>query len=65
VFTCLDADRGGTVDKREIMAALKVLGVKASKHEIEGMISHVDTKNSGSPVIVEFLQPDLTFHRRT
>jgi Ca2+-binding EF-hand superfamily protein len=53
------------VDKPEIMAALKVLGVKASKQEIEGMIRHVDTKNSGSPVIAEFLQHDLTFHRRT
>jgi Ca2+-binding EF-hand superfamily protein len=47
VFKCLDADSGGTVDKPEIMAALKVLGVKASKEEIEAMISHVDTKNSG------------------
>jgi Ca2+-binding EF-hand superfamily protein len=48
VFKCLDADEGGTVDKPEIMAALKVLGVKASKKEIEDMISHVDKKNTGT-----------------
>ena len=47
VFKCLDADDGGTVDKAEIMAALKVLGVKSSKEDIEAMISHVDTKNKG------------------
>ena len=47
VFKCLDADGGGTVDKPEIMAALKVLGVKSSKEDIEAMISHVDTKNKG------------------
>jgi hypothetical protein len=35
------------VDKPEIMAALKVLGVKSSKEDIEAMISHVDTKNTG------------------
>jgi Ca2+-binding EF-hand superfamily protein len=51
VFTCLDADGGGTVDKPEILAALKVLGVKASKEEIEAMISHVDTKNTGIETI--------------
>ncbi len=48
VFACLDADSGGTVDKPEIMAALKVLGVKSSKEDIEAMISHVDTKNKGT-----------------
>ena len=53
VFTCLDADGGGTVDKPEILAALKVLGVKASKEEIEAMISHVDTKNTGMQTIFE------------
>lgn len=53
MFTCLDADGGGTVDKPEILAALKVLGVKASKEEIEAMISHVDTKNTGIPTIFE------------
>jgi Ca2+-binding EF-hand superfamily protein len=53
VFECLDADGGGTVDKPEIMAALKVLGVKSSKEDIEAMISHVDTKNKGSVGIVK------------
>ena len=47
VFKCLDADGGGTVDKPEIMAALKVLGIKATKQEIETMISHVDKDNTG------------------
>ena len=47
VFKCLDADEGGTLDKPEIMAALKVLGVKATKQEIEDMISHVDKKKTG------------------
>jgi Ca2+-binding EF-hand superfamily protein len=47
VFKCLDADGGGTIDKPEIMAALKVLNVKASKQEIEAMICHVDPKNTG------------------
>ncbi len=36
------------MDKPEIMAALKVLGIKATKQEIEAMISHVDKDNTGS-----------------
>jgi len=35
------------VDKPEIMAALKVLGIKATQQEIETMISHVDKDNTG------------------
>ena len=35
------------MDKPEIMAALKVLGIKSTQQEIETMIRHVDKDNTG------------------
>ena len=55
-FNLFDADGSGSIDYRELKAAMKALGIKTSKEELKKMIVDVDTDGSGSVEFPEFLQ---------
>lgn len=54
-FNLFDADGSGSIDYRELKAAMKALGIKTNKEELKKMITDVDTDGSGSVEFPEFL----------
>ena len=51
-----DVDSSGSIDYRELKAAMKALGVVVDKVELKKMITDVDADGSGSVEFPEFLQ---------
>lgn len=51
-----DVDSSGSIDYRELKAAMKALGVVVDKNELKKMITDVDADGSGSVEFPEFLQ---------
>ena len=49
-------DSSGSIDYRELKAAMKALGVVVKKDELKKMITDVDADGSGSVEFPEFLQ---------
>ena len=49
-------DSSGSIDYRELKAAMKALGVVVKKDELKKMITDVDSDGSGSVEFPEFLQ---------
>lgn len=54
-FNLFDADGSGSIDYRELKAAMKALGLHVGKDELRKMITDVDTDGSGSVEFPEFL----------
>ena len=54
-FELFDVDRSGSIDYRELKAAMKALGVKVAKDELKKMITDVDADGSGSVELPEFI----------
>merc|ERR1719181_735538 len=55
-FNIFDVDQSGSIDYRELKAAMKALGVVVKKDELKKMITDVDADGSGSVEFPEFLQ---------
>ena len=54
-FDLFDVDHSGSIDYKELKAAMKALGVKVDKNELRKMIQDVDADNSGSVELPEFI----------
>ena len=54
-FKLFDVDSSGSIDYRELKAAMKALGVVVDKAELRKMITDVDADGSGSVEFPEFL----------
>ena len=54
-FNIFDVDSSGSIDYRELKAAMKALGVVVKKEELKKMITDVDADGSGSVEFPEFL----------
>ena len=54
-FNLFDVDHSGSIDYRELKAAMKALGVKVDKSELRKMITDVDADGSGQVEIDEFI----------
>ena len=54
-FKLFDVDSSGSIDYRELKAAMKALGVVVDKSELRKMITDVDADGSGSVEFPEFL----------
>ena len=54
-FNLFDVDHSGSIDYRELKAAMKALGVKVDKAELRKMITDVDADGSGQVEIDEFI----------
>ncbi|KAJ1616219.1 hypothetical protein T492DRAFT_1138288 [Pavlovales sp. CCMP2436] len=55
-FNLFDADHSGTIDYRELKAAMRALGFQVKKEEIRKMILDVDNDGSGAVDFNEFLE---------
>jgi Ca2+-binding EF-hand superfamily protein len=55
-FNIFDVDSSGSIDYRELKAAMKALGIQVKKEELKKMITDVDADGSGSVEFPEFLQ---------
>ena len=55
-FNIFDVDSSGSIDYKELKAAMKALGVTVKKEELKKMITDVDADGSGSVEFPEFLQ---------
>merc|ERR1712185_290006 len=55
-FDIFDVDSSGSIDYKELKAAMKALGVTVKKEELKKMITDVDADGSGSVEFPEFLQ---------
>jgi centrin-1 len=54
-FNLFDVESSGSIDYRELKAAMKALGVQVKKEELRKMITDVDADGSGSVEFPEFL----------
>ena len=54
-FNIFDVDSSGSIDYKELKAAMKALGVQVKKEELKKMIQDVDADGSGSVEFPEFL----------
>ena len=54
-FDLFDVDHSGSIDYKELKAAMKALGVKVDKDELRKMITDVDEDGSGSVELPEFI----------
>lgn len=54
-FDLFDVDHSGSIDYRELKAAMKALGVKVDKGELRKMITDVDEDGSGQVELPEFI----------
>jgi len=54
-FKLFDTDNSGTIDARELQFAMKALGFKPKKEEIQEMIKQADRNGDGTIDFVEFL----------
>ena len=55
-FRLFDVDCSGSIDYREMRAAMKALGIKVDKAELKKMITDVDEDGSGEIELPEFIQ---------
>ena len=55
-FNIFDVDSSGSIDYRELKAAMKALGIKVDKAELKKMITDVDEDGSGEIELPEFIQ---------
>ena len=54
-FNLFDTDQSGSIDYRELKAAMKALGFDVKKDELKKMIADVDADGSGNIEFPEFL----------
>merc|ERR1711865_1270988 len=55
-FGLFDADASGSIDVRELKAAMRALGFEIKSEELKKMVSDVDTDGSGMIEFGEFLE---------
>ncbi len=55
-FNLFDTDGSGTIDARELKAAMRALGFQVKKAEIRKMISDIDKDESGAIELDEFTE---------
>merc|ERR1712028_257230 len=55
-FGLFDADASGSIDVRELKAAMRALGFEIKNEELKKMVSDVDTDGSGMIEFGEFLE---------
>ena len=55
-FNLFDTDHSGSIDYRELKAAMRALGFEIKKEELKKMITDVDSDGSGSIEFPEFLE---------
>ena len=56
VFADIDADRSGSIDKRELMTAMKTLRIDVSSQEMDDLFHRYDTDGDGRLGYAEYLQ---------
>ena len=56
VFADIDADRSGSIDKRELMTAMKTLRIDVSSQEMDDLFHRFDTDGDGRLGYAEYLQ---------
>lgn len=54
-FNLFDSDGSGSIDYRELKAAIKALGLHVKKAELRTMITNVDANACGTVTFAEFL----------
>lgn len=54
-FNLFDVDSSGSIDYKELKAAMKALGIMVKKEELRKMITDVDADGSGQIEFPEFL----------
>lgn len=54
-FNLFDVDSSGSIDYKELKAAMKALGINVKKEELRKMITDVDADGSGQIEFPEFL----------
>ena len=55
-FNLFDTDHSGSIDYRELKAAMRALGFEIKKEELKKMISDIDSDASGHIEFPEFLE---------
>lgn len=55
-FHLFDADGSGSIDVRELKAAMRALGFQVKKAEIRQMIADIDKDESGTINVDEFIE---------
>lgn len=55
-FRLFDSDGSGTIDVRELKAAMRALGFQVKKAEIRQMIADIDKDESGTIDMDEFIE---------
>merc|ERR1712196_449785 len=55
-FNLFDTDHAGSIDYRELKAAMRALGFEVKKEELKKMISDIDSDASGHIEFPEFLE---------
>ena len=55
-FNLFDTDHSGSIDYRELKAAMRALGFEVKKEELKKMITDIDADGSGSIEFPEFLE---------
>jgi centrin-1 len=55
-FSLFDADHTGSIDVRELKAAMRALGFQVKKAEIRQMLADIDKDDSGSVDLEEFTE---------
>ncbi|CEP01202.1 EF-hand domain-containing protein [Plasmodiophora brassicae] len=55
-FSLFDTDHSGTIDAKELQAAMRALGFDVKKDEIRRMLSEVDSDGSGEIEFNEFVR---------
>ena len=56
IFSLVDKDGGGTISTEELGELLELIGVEASKDDLENMIEQMDADNSGEIDFDEFAE---------
>merc|ERR1712127_1153062 len=55
-FNLFDTDHSGSIDYRELKAAMRALGFEVKKEELKKMITDIDADGSGHIEFPEFLE---------
>jgi calmodulin len=56
IFSLVDKDGGGTISTEELEELLEIIGIKASKDDMEVMVEQMDADNSGEIDFEEFAE---------
>ena len=64
-FNLFDTDHSGSIDYRELKAAMRALGFEVKKEELRKMITDIDADGSGQIEFPEFLEMMTGKVRRT